>query len=150
MANCSESGRLIPSSSRTRSTTWPGARSPTMASTGSIGTTRPMMKVTNSSPRKVRSSETTRLRAVRSGDGRDRLLKPAPAVDRLSAGVVTTNRALRQRLLLRHFRIEVVIEGGADDEALGVGAHRRHLDLLEHDDEGRRGLVDLQIGRAHV
>src|SRR3546814_8036604 len=120
-----------------------------MASTGSIGTTRPMMKVTNSSPRKVRSSETTRLRAVRSGDGRDRLLKPAPAVDRLSAGVVTTNRALRQRLLLRHFRIEVVIEGGADDEALGVGAHRRHLDLLEHDDEGRRGLVDLLEFQVH-
>src|SRR3546814_10671198 len=111
-----------------------------MASTGSIGTTRPMMKVTNSSPRKVRSSETTRLRAVRSGDGRDRLLKPSPAVDRLSSGVVTTNRALLQRPLLRHFRLEVDIEGGDADEAIGVGASRRHLDLLEHDDEWSRGL----------
>src|SRR3546814_11498552 len=114
-----------------------------MASTGSIGTTRPMMKVTNSSPRKVRSSETTRFRAVRSGDGRDRLLKPAPAVDRLSAGVVTTSLPLRQRLILRHFRIEVVIQGGPDDEALGVAAYRRHLYLLEHAYEGLRVLVEL-------
>src|SRR3546814_19949447 len=119
-----------------------------MASTGSIGTTRPMMKVTNSSPRKVRSSETTRLRAVRSGDGRDRLLKPAPAVDRLSAGVVTTNRALRQRLLLRHFRIEVDIEGGADDHALGVSATRRHPAHSEQSDKEQ--LVPSDILRIEV
>src|SRR3546814_1139982 len=119
-----------------------------MASTGSIGTTRPMMKVTNSSPRKVRSSETTRLRAVRSGDGRDRLLKPAPAVDRWTAGVVTTNRVLRQRRLLCHHSREVDTEGGADEEAHGVGVHRRHPVRLEHDDDGTRGRGDGVEGKV--
>ena len=51
IANCTGSGSFRPSSSRTRCTTCSGARSPTMASAGSTGITRPMKKVTASSPR---------------------------------------------------------------------------------------------------
>ena len=51
--NCSGSGRSSPSSSRVRATTSAVARSPTMASTGSIGTTRPIRKVMSTRPNRV-------------------------------------------------------------------------------------------------
>src|SRR3546814_7686015 len=98
-----------------------------------------MMKVTSSRPRKVSSRVVTRLSSVRNGAGRDRLLKPVPALDCMSVWLVTKDETcLRPELFLRHFVVEVVVERRAHDEALGVLADRRYLGLLVQDRKSTR------------
>lgn len=51
--------------------------------------------------------------------------------------------------LLGHEPVEVAVERGAEDEVLHIGPLRGHLDVLEHDHEGRALLVLLLEPQVH-
>src|SRR5215469_6457214 len=141
MPNCCQSGRSRPSSLRVRSYTSSPARSPTAASTGSIGTTRPMRNVTSSKPKKVSATMTaprpTRFSSGRAGSERSERKAPA-ALRVIAAGSGHPMPAS----LLGDPRVEVGSVGRAENEAVDALAVGRDLDLLEHDDE-RRDLLML-------
>ena len=137
------SGRLRPSASRAASYCSAVARSPMMASTGSIGITRPMTKVTASSPSSVAASVSDEARRARRAApaARSEVARPGDVL------LVRHRRAggRRRRPPCRYF--VVFPEGGRADraagrEALDVRAQRHLLDLLEHRREGRDLLVD--------
>src|SRR3546814_18431341 len=96
-----------------------------------------MMKVTSSRPRKVSSRVVTRLSSVRNGAGRDRLLKPVPALDCMSIWLVTKDETcLRTDLFLRNFVVEGVVERRSHDEDIGFPEDRRHPVLMVTSDQG--------------
>ena len=105
-----------------------GARSPTIASTGSIGMTRPMKKVTASSPRKVIAATTqeTQHAPMAREEALRRLLPRFRCRARRS-----DNEPDSAGSLLCDRRHEVGVEGRPELEALDVLAQARDLGLLE-------------------
>src|SRR5713226_4354174 len=104
-----------------------------MASTGSIGMTRPMKKVTQVRPRKVSATEKSSLPTYRTGPA-SRRTRPSFAV----AG---------NALLLRDGAIEVEILEETGLEAFHIGARGDLVGVLEHDHE-RAVIRDLLLQRG--
>src|SRR5690606_6433061 len=114
---------------RTRSTTWAGARSPTIASAGSMGTTRPMKKVTASRPRKVVTTVSRKPRIARPR----RLARLLP---RQGFALLSVMAKVSYRSVLGDGMDEIGIEARAELVVLQLVRIARNLGLLEDDDIG--------------
>src|SRR6185369_10362441 len=115
------------------------ARSPTTDSTGSIGITRPMTKVTTTSPRKVRASVPTKRPRATSKRGGNRLA-PAPAAILPPACVtIDAGASAGGSSLFGDRPVEHQVGQRSGEEALDVGPAGQRLGPLEQDDQGAVG-----------
>src|SRR5436305_1708978 len=99
-----------------------------MASTGSIGMTRPMKKVTQVRPRNVNATESSRFPRWRMVPTRRRP-HPSFAIAATWAATAGDEPSLRDGAI----EVEILEEAGL--EALHVSARSDLVGILEHDDE---------------
>src|SRR5580704_17167511 len=117
------------------------ALSPTMASTGSIGITRPMKKVTQVRPRKVRRTDQSKRQTRRTGPATRRA--HSPSVTAAGAATITMGElSLRDRTIA----IDVLEEPGL--EAFHIRTRLDLVRVLEHDHERARVRNRLLQGRV--